>query len=265
MLGLIGKFVNEAMGSIRDDFEAWLAGICEIEQKAEGGAAGAGMQTAGGTSMGQLGGLAVALMSGFRRANETFENAAESIRHLGRQQAQQAELLNRTVAQLERFAEKEKQIIEALDRTELLRHEMAQAGRRRARSRRRSSPASPTASRRLAPHRHGILRHARHAAQGDEPAGGGHTARRRSGRRAPRRLRQPVRRDRRTEEGTSRGFARRRGNATSGSGRFWRRSSPSPAPRPTAPPPQRPRPAPASRRLRRCSAARRRSARASRR
>jgi DNA repair exonuclease SbcCD ATPase subunit len=66
-------------------------------------------------------------MSGFRRANETFENAAESIRYLGRQQAQQAELLNRTVAQLERFAEKEKQIIEALDRTELLRHEMAQA------------------------------------------------------------------------------------------------------------------------------------------
>lgn len=117
VLGLIGKFVNQAMGAIRDEFEAWLASISDIESQGE---AAGGRPGVGGLPAGQLGGLAVSLMSGLRRANESFEAAAESVRQLGRQQAHQGELLGKAVVQLERFAGQEREIRDALARTDAI-------------------------------------------------------------------------------------------------------------------------------------------------
>lgn len=115
ILGLNAKFVSQATGALRDEFEAWLAGISEIEGKEDVEA----MSTPG-ASAGQLGGLAVSLLAGMRRSQDSLDQVTASIRMLGERQTQHVELLGRAVEQMQHFAAQEARIRQALSRTEAI-------------------------------------------------------------------------------------------------------------------------------------------------
>jgi ABC-type transporter Mla subunit MlaD len=116
ILGLNAKFVSQATGALRDEFEAWLAGISEIEGKEHADAGSA----APGASAGQLGGLAVSLLAGMRRSQDSLDQVAASIRMLGERQTQHVELLGSAVEQMQHFAAQEARIRQALSRTDAI-------------------------------------------------------------------------------------------------------------------------------------------------
>ena len=116
VLGLTAKFVSQATGALRDEFEAWLAGISELEGK-EFNESG---HSQPGLAAGQLGGMAVSLLAGMRRSQDSLDQVAASVRMLGDRQSQHVELLGRAVEQMQHFAAQEAKIRQALARTDAI-------------------------------------------------------------------------------------------------------------------------------------------------
>ncbi|PSC06712.1 hypothetical protein SLNSH_02640 [Alsobacter soli] len=112
MLGLFSRFVNSAGDSVKNEFEAWLAGISQIETRqvesqSQGELAAAGSPAAAGL------GLAVS------------PDLAASMRRLAERQDAQAELLDRVCRLLDRAAHNDSAALHALSRTEALHEEVA--------------------------------------------------------------------------------------------------------------------------------------------
>ena len=116
VLGLTAKFVSQATGALRDEFEAWLASISEIEGKELSDSGGAHH----GIATGQLGGMAVSLLAGMRRSQDSLDQVATSVRLLGERQSQHVELLGKAVEQMQHFAAQEAKIRQALSRTDAI-------------------------------------------------------------------------------------------------------------------------------------------------
>ncbi|MCP8940194.1 hypothetical protein NK718_16840 [Alsobacter sp. SYSU M60028] len=127
VLGLISRFASQATNAVRDEFEAWLAGISDMENANEIQPTGEG--TGLRVVAGQIGGLAVALMGSFRHANQTFDAAAESIRRLAQRHGEQAEMLSDVCRHIESFSRHENDIRDALARTDATRAELSELRR----------------------------------------------------------------------------------------------------------------------------------------
>lgn len=115
VLGLVNRFVGSAAHAIKAEFEAWLAGIAQIEneKKAAGdNAAGAGGGAGGG--YGGEGGAVqdatfmaapgvAAIITAMRSTNHTFERTADAVMALAERRKEENDALMATLAQMERL------------------------------------------------------------------------------------------------------------------------------------------------------------------
>lgn len=115
VLGLVNRFVGSAAHAVKAEFEAWLAGIAQIENEkknagnGQGGEAGAG----GGSGSGEGGvpqdatfmaapGVA-AIITAMRSTNHTFEKTADAVMKLAERRKEENDTLMATLAQMERL------------------------------------------------------------------------------------------------------------------------------------------------------------------
>jgi hypothetical protein len=109
VLGLVSRFGNNASSAIRHEFEAWLAGISQIEN--ERNEAGEIEGTAGS-------GSSQALMLEIAETGRNFGRAVLNIRKLVEQQSEQALVLRDLGDRFEVFANESRQVRQALARTQ---------------------------------------------------------------------------------------------------------------------------------------------------
>ena len=121
VLGLVSRFMSQAQQALKDEFEAWLASISQIENEAHSGEVQTAMMTTDGC---QFAGAAVALMAGFRRSNETLSRATEIIARLAERQAEQTTILETVGRQSEGLAGQLAVVTQAMQRVDLTRVEM---------------------------------------------------------------------------------------------------------------------------------------------
>lgn len=114
VVGLVNRFVGSAAHAIKAEFEAWLAGIAQIESDKK---AGAGSGTSGNASNGEAGDGAgvvqdatfmaapgvAAIITAMRSTNHTFEKTADAVMKLAERRKEENDALMATCAQMERL------------------------------------------------------------------------------------------------------------------------------------------------------------------
>ena len=113
VLGLVNRFVGSAAHAIKSEFEAWLAGIAQIESDKKSGS-GTGSGSGEGTGSGEAGvavqdstfmaapGVA-AIITAMRSTNHTFEKTADAVFKLAERRKEENDVLMATCAQMERL------------------------------------------------------------------------------------------------------------------------------------------------------------------
>ncbi|MCA0422355.1 MAG: hypothetical protein LCH61_03365 [Proteobacteria bacterium] len=115
VLGLVNRFVGSAGHAIKAEFEAWLAGIAQIENDKKAGngngASGNGANGEGGeganglpqdaTFMASPG--VAAIITAMRSTNHTFEKTADAVMKLAERRKEENDALMATCAQMERL------------------------------------------------------------------------------------------------------------------------------------------------------------------
>ena len=113
VLGLVNRFVGSAAHAIKSEFEAWLAGIAQIENdKKSGGGSGGESGSGGGSGDGSVAvhdntfmaapGVA-AMITAMRSTNHTFEKTADAVFKLAERRKEENDVLMATCAQMERL------------------------------------------------------------------------------------------------------------------------------------------------------------------
>ena len=113
VLGLVNRFVGSAAHAIKSEFEAWLAGIAQIENdKKSGGGSGSESGSGGGSGDGSVAvhdntfmaapGVA-AMITAMRSTNHTFEKTADAVFKLAERRKEENDVLMATCAQMERL------------------------------------------------------------------------------------------------------------------------------------------------------------------
>lgn len=114
VVGLVNRFVGSAAHAIKAEFEAWLAGIAQIESDKK---AGAGSGAGGNAGNGEAGdGASVvqdatfmaapgvaAIITAMRSTNHTFEKTADAVMKLAERRKEENDALMATCAQMERL------------------------------------------------------------------------------------------------------------------------------------------------------------------
>ncbi len=117
VIGLVNRFVNSAAHAIKAEFEAWLAGIAQIENEkntgsdsgsgAGAGAGGGGYSNADGSPVQDATFMAApgvaAIITAMRSTNHTFERTADAVMALAERRKEENDALMATLAQMERL------------------------------------------------------------------------------------------------------------------------------------------------------------------
>lgn len=117
MLGLLGRFLATGTHAVKEEFEAWLAGISQIETETDEQAREKG--PAKGTA------LDAATVASFARSGNALDETASGLRRVVERQDYHSELLQRACKLLDRASQQDSAALAALDRTEALRAEVA--------------------------------------------------------------------------------------------------------------------------------------------
>lgn len=114
VLGLVNRFVGSAAHAVKAEFEAWLAGIAQIENERKGSGSGEGSERGSGGGSGEGGvqqdatfmaapGVA-AIITAMRSTNHTFEKTADAVLKLAERRKEENDVLVAASAQLERLS-----------------------------------------------------------------------------------------------------------------------------------------------------------------
>ncbi|HRK23432.1 MAG TPA: MotA/TolQ/ExbB proton channel family protein [Beijerinckiaceae bacterium] len=115
VLGLVNRFVSSAAHAIEAEFEAWLAGISQLENEKKSSGEGRGGEGGAGGGSGSVEGVApgdatfmaapgvAAMITAMRSTNHTFEKTADAIMKLADKRKEENDTLMATLAQMERL------------------------------------------------------------------------------------------------------------------------------------------------------------------
>jgi hypothetical protein len=128
VLGLVLRFTATATHSVKEEFEAWLANVSQLEtESGQPGAAttagSAGVQIAPSISPS----TATALLGAIRRSNQGLDRTAELLRSMIDRQADQIEAMRLTSERLERVAAQQGAANLELAKLDLIRTDVEQA------------------------------------------------------------------------------------------------------------------------------------------
>ena len=117
MLGLLGRFLATGVHAVKNEFEAWLAGISQIETETDE-KSHEGKGNVAGSAEG------IAMSASLLRSGNVLGEAATGLRRVVERQDLHTELLQRTCALLDRASQLDSTAMAALERTEGLRAEV---------------------------------------------------------------------------------------------------------------------------------------------
>lgn len=117
MLGLVGRMSNTAAYAIKEEYEAWLAGISEIESERPANGAGG----AGGTGERRLAASQLAIARALASSQKAFEGIVSELERLSARQETQTDLLERTTRVMLDAAERDRLTLDSLRKVSDLR------------------------------------------------------------------------------------------------------------------------------------------------